>query len=275
MLAARLTSLDDAIRRQPLAHTPAPTDIPPRVSPISNEGTTLRSGPSTSTTRLGNLPFGETAPIIGKKTCGEYVWWEISYNGLTAWVRSDVVTEQGNTENVADNITVECPPQLLSCQLPPLSAWALDKHSSFGAGIVSSNETCISRSALRVSAKFQGNNVPEQAAVAASMPNGVNWTACSTITASVYVPPEFQFARARLAIKTGPDYTWFQQASLPYVEPGQWTTVVATLRDIVSVESSGLTPDLSDVRGVDVVFFNDQSPLTPDQNLCVSNVSVH
>lgn len=248
------------------------TEIPPSVTADSQVN--VRSGPSTSTAIKGHLLLGETAPIESKKTCNSYTWWEISHNDLTGWVREDVVTEQGNTENVPDNTTVECPPEPIPCGVPPLSAWTLAPGFTAGRGV--SYGSCAGRSGLLVSTVFQGNGVKEHAAVVGSMLNnnkGTDWTACNTITANVYVPPEFQFARARLAIQTGPGYSWFEMP-LSFVNVGQWTQLTGTLRAMTSSQP-GLSPDLTDVRRVFVEFFNDQSPLRPDQYLCVSSVLVY
>lgn len=46
----------------------------------------VRSGPSTSNTRIGLFPVGATAPVIGRNSTS--TWWQINYNGLIGWVSS-------------------------------------------------------------------------------------------------------------------------------------------------------------------------------------------
>jgi uncharacterized protein YraI len=46
----------------------------------------IRSGPGTQFRRLGLLPVGGTAPVVGRTNVNS--WWEINFNGLVGWVSS-------------------------------------------------------------------------------------------------------------------------------------------------------------------------------------------
>jgi uncharacterized protein YraI len=44
----------------------------------------IRSGPGTQFRRVGLLPVGGSAPVIGRTSVNS--WWQISFNGITGWV---------------------------------------------------------------------------------------------------------------------------------------------------------------------------------------------
>lgn len=44
----------------------------------------MRRGPSTANSRIGLLPSGGIAPVIGRNA--NNTWWQINYNGLVGWV---------------------------------------------------------------------------------------------------------------------------------------------------------------------------------------------
>lgn len=46
----------------------------------------LRSGPGTGYDRITSIPAGGTMQVIGGPSCGNgYIWWQVSYNGITGW----------------------------------------------------------------------------------------------------------------------------------------------------------------------------------------------
>lgn len=72
------------------APTPAPTTPPAVVSPTGITATAtpfnvnMRQGPGTSFSRVGLLPRGQTAAVIGRNAAN--TWWQIEYNGIRGWV---------------------------------------------------------------------------------------------------------------------------------------------------------------------------------------------
>ena len=69
----------------PTAYTLVVTDI-----------TNIRSGPSTRTAILGEIPQGRTAQIVGRNSAG--TWYYVLYNGVVGWVSSTLVElQQGVT----------------------------------------------------------------------------------------------------------------------------------------------------------------------------------
>jgi uncharacterized protein YraI len=43
----------------------------------------LRSGPGTNFSRLGTIPAGQTASVIGRTT--DATWWQVNFNGIVGW----------------------------------------------------------------------------------------------------------------------------------------------------------------------------------------------
>jgi uncharacterized protein YraI len=44
----------------------------------------IRSGPGTSFGRIGQIPVGQTARVVGRN--GASTWWQVDYNGIVGWV---------------------------------------------------------------------------------------------------------------------------------------------------------------------------------------------
>ena len=90
--------------------TPVPTDPPVTPTPIvariaaGVNGLNVRSGPGTNFTMLTHVDPGTEFVIVGRYND----WWQIEYNGGTAWAYSGVVDEYN--EDVADIPDVEPPP---------------------------------------------------------------------------------------------------------------------------------------------------------------------
>ena len=71
---------------------PTPTPIPPTATPKAHivagvDGVNVRSGPSTSYTKLGYLDLGAQAEL----TSSDGDWWQIMYNGAPGWVFGELV----------------------------------------------------------------------------------------------------------------------------------------------------------------------------------------
>ncbi|PJF25448.1 MAG: hypothetical protein CUN53_12740, partial [Phototrophicales bacterium] len=68
---------------------PVPTSAPV-VSPTGITATAtpfnvnMRQGPGTSFSRVGLLPRGQTAAVIGRNATN--TWWEIEFGGIRGWV---------------------------------------------------------------------------------------------------------------------------------------------------------------------------------------------
>lgn len=73
----------------------------------------IRSGPGIQNARLGRLPVGQSAPVIGRNA--DSTWWQITYNGITGWVSAEFalmaegvdvsgipVTDTGTTAEATD-----------------------------------------------------------------------------------------------------------------------------------------------------------------------------
>ena len=97
--------------------TPVPTntpEVPPTEVPtntpetaravINNPTVNVRSGPGTNYANIGQARNGERYDITGKNAGGN--WYQINFNGQTAWVTSQFVVVEGdpNSVQVAGNI---------------------------------------------------------------------------------------------------------------------------------------------------------------------------
>ncbi len=97
--------------------TPVPTntpEVPPTETPtntpetaravINNPTVNVRSGPGTNYSNIGQARNGERYDITGKNAGGN--WYQINFNGQTAWVTSQFVVVEGdpNSVQVAANI---------------------------------------------------------------------------------------------------------------------------------------------------------------------------
>jgi uncharacterized protein YraI len=47
----------------------------------------IRSGPGIQNARLGRLPVGQSAEVIGRNS--DNTWWQINFNGITGWVSAE------------------------------------------------------------------------------------------------------------------------------------------------------------------------------------------
>jgi N-acetylmuramoyl-L-alanine amidase len=78
------------------APTPAPTTPPPVVSPTgitataSTSNVNIRQGPGTSFSRVGLLPRGQAAAVLGRSA--DNAWWQIEFGGIRGWVSARFVT---------------------------------------------------------------------------------------------------------------------------------------------------------------------------------------
>jgi uncharacterized protein YraI len=120
--------------------TPTPEATPtPVTAELSVNSATLnvRSGPGTAYPRVGQLRRGETYTIVGRTEAGD--WWQLTYDGKSAWVSGELVTVSGPTESVA-MVEVE-PPPAAAPQAAPAKAASSGSPSyprapgSFGYGV--------------------------------------------------------------------------------------------------------------------------------------------
>jgi len=99
--------------QEPATPTPEvpPTDTPAPASPtpelatlrVTSATANVRSGPGTGFGRLGSARSGETYDVTGKNPAGD--WWEIDFNGQTAWIYSQMGTvTQPDRVAVAENV---------------------------------------------------------------------------------------------------------------------------------------------------------------------------
>ncbi len=63
----------------------------------------IRSGPGTQYRRIGLLPVGGVAPIVGRTSTNS--WWQINLNGLTGWVISTYTQTSSNANFNAIPVT--------------------------------------------------------------------------------------------------------------------------------------------------------------------------
>ena len=109
-VASPLSPLASPTSLAPTAHTLLPTATPLLPTPTSEPATlvpamvsvgdsavNVRSGPSTTFSRLGELEAGATAEVIGRYAD----WWQIEFQGAPAWVHDGVVTAV-NVEGVPE-----------------------------------------------------------------------------------------------------------------------------------------------------------------------------
>ncbi len=72
---------------QPTTAPPAAGGITVLASPYT---VNIRSGASTSSSRIGRLPAGQSALLIGRNAANQ--WWQINYNGIVGWVTAQYTT---------------------------------------------------------------------------------------------------------------------------------------------------------------------------------------
>ncbi len=65
--------------------TAAPAPPVTGITVLANPYTVnIRSGPGTTSSRIGRLPAGQSAVLIGRNAANQ--WWQINYNGIVGWV---------------------------------------------------------------------------------------------------------------------------------------------------------------------------------------------
>lgn len=88
--------------------TQAPTLTPAQVWVSVDAVTAVRSGPSTNNAVIGELEVGKQYLVLAQANG----WWQIEWNGGTAWVFGGLTTTQGPVEQVAElNPAPTTPPQ--------------------------------------------------------------------------------------------------------------------------------------------------------------------
>jgi len=91
----------------PPAATPTPKPVSAKVI-ITAPQANLRKGPGTTHPKMGVVKKGQEFPILGKNKAGD--WWQIDYNGKTAWVYNTLVrVENADGVKVAQNIPTPPP----------------------------------------------------------------------------------------------------------------------------------------------------------------------
>jgi hypothetical protein len=94
--------------------TPEPTPTPQSAQLVLNDSVNIRSGPGTAYGLLGTESQGSTYRITGKSPDG--AWWQIDYNGRTAWVFGQLAAVTGG-EGVA--VAQDIPPAPTAAPPPP------------------------------------------------------------------------------------------------------------------------------------------------------------
>jgi uncharacterized protein YgiM (DUF1202 family) len=80
----------------PSTSAPTPTAEPALV--VANADTEVYSGAGPDHNVVGSLKAGDTAPVVGRNAEGS--WWQIVFQGSTAWVPDAVVTANPAAYNV-------------------------------------------------------------------------------------------------------------------------------------------------------------------------------
>ena len=79
--------------------TPSPSPTPEFAQATASNNANVRSGPSTSYARVGQLSAGNSYKITGQNDDG--TWWQVDLNGKPVWVSADLVAVSGSAEGVA------------------------------------------------------------------------------------------------------------------------------------------------------------------------------
>jgi uncharacterized protein YgiM (DUF1202 family) len=100
----------------PLPPTQLATPEPPQ-SPMvtATVDANVRNGPGTDYSIVGMLTEGATAPVIGRNA--DSSWWQINYQGTTAWIAGSVTT--ANTTAYNAPLASAPPPPPTSTPVPP------------------------------------------------------------------------------------------------------------------------------------------------------------
>lgn len=102
------------------------TPTGPRVEVPGDPGfTNVRAGPGGEYEIVGRLVLGQTAPIIGKVTLTQFIWYKIEYfggPGNVGWVSGNAATAVGDVASVPEIAAIDIPP---TPTLPPTSTLEL------------------------------------------------------------------------------------------------------------------------------------------------------
>jgi spore germination protein YaaH len=145
--------------------TPMPTPTPDFVEVTAKSNANVRSGPDTAYGKVGTLNAGATYRVTGQsETPG---WWQISFDGKSAWVSADVVDVNGPTETVA-MVQVAPPPTAVPVAAKP----AAPKPAAAAAPAAKSYPAAPGSFGYGVQIDPWGNR---PAAIAAIKNMGFNW----------------------------------------------------------------------------------------------------
>ena len=145
--------------------TPMPTPTPDFVEVTAKSNANVRSGPDTAYGKVGTLNAGATYRVTGQsETPG---WWQISFDGKSAWVSGDVVDVNGPSETVA-MVQVAPPPTAVPVAAKP----AAPKPAAAAAPAAKSYPTAPGSFGYGVQIDPWGNR---PAAIAAIKNMGFNW----------------------------------------------------------------------------------------------------
>ena len=145
--------------------TPMPTPTPDFVEVTAKSNANVRSGPDTAYGKVGTLNAGATYRVTGQsETPG---WWQISFDGKSAWVSADVVDVNGPTETVA-MVQVAPPPTAVPVAAKP----AAPKPAAAAAPAAKTYPTAPGSFGYGVQIDPWGNR---PAAIAAIKNMGFNW----------------------------------------------------------------------------------------------------
>ncbi|MCP4168518.1 MAG: SH3 domain-containing protein [Chloroflexi bacterium] len=96
---------------------PTPTPVPPSVS-ITRASVNVRNGPGVAYNVVGSASNGQTFVITGKNPKGN--WWQIDFNGKSAWIIDDLVEKQGQIDTV--QVVASIPPAPTKPPPPPATS---------------------------------------------------------------------------------------------------------------------------------------------------------
>lgn len=99
---------------------PPPTEAPATATTESatvtaNVDANVRNGPGTNYPVVGGLAEGERAPVIGRNA--DSSWWQINYEGRTAWIANSVVT--ASQQAFSAPVASAPPPPATNTPAPP------------------------------------------------------------------------------------------------------------------------------------------------------------
>ena len=100
------------------ATQPPATEAPQTATVMANVEANVRSGPGTNYSVVGLLSEGASAPVTGRNA--DSSWWQINYQGSTAWIADSVATANPPAYN-APVASAPPPPPATSTPVPPTS----------------------------------------------------------------------------------------------------------------------------------------------------------